>query len=475
MVKRRIKNRKAKGVAYADQQIHPKDRKDDGGVAREEPVRPGAAGLARFVLTGAPRDVMALRDHRLVTARQIGGGRWRRAERTAVVVDEWRTVLRPGMHLCLEIGHVTRPLPDTENTDGEAPSEGAAVLAPFAIAGLTAAGDSRLAAGAFLQELLRAFDGRIWLAPLSGDPSTFPASGITLAPRTKIDLTPEQSARDALRKVLTTTGDRLLEIAPMAAATRAPIALHQLRVALRRFRANESAFRKAADGALHPLGARARDLAQAVSPARDWDVFLNDQEMREVLTAYSSKGAAALYEGADALRAEAWRVASHMAAGPTLSLFALDLMMAAEDDRVLSSDGLASPVARVAHKLLDKKLKAASRTATLLHPDDLETAHALRLDIKKLRYATQTFRTLYPKEARKAYMTAMADLQDTFGKLNDAVVAGRLAAMAARGRGEAAARTAGFLAGLRAEQARCACLTITQEWRAFAEETPFWR
>lgn len=75
-----------------------------------------------------------------------------------------------------------------------------------------------------------------------------------------------------------------------------------------------------------------------------------------------------------------------------------------------------------AAKRLDKRLDAvlALRSAAL-GPDEV-ARHELRKEMKKLRYAAELMRGLWPTERVKAYLEPLADVQDVLGVLNDVAV-----------------------------------------------------
>ena len=72
-------------------------------------------------------------------------------------------------------------------------------------------------------------------------------------------------------------------------------------------------------------------------------------------------------------------------------------------------------------------------------------------------------------------MARLSVLQDRFGAVNDAVVAQRLASIAAQEQGGAAIRAAGFVCGYHAAYANVAVREIAPLWREFSQLQPFWR
>jgi len=280
----------------------------------------------------------------------------------------------------------------------------------------------------------------------------------------------------ALAASLTHCATRMADCISAIVDLREPEGVHQMRVALRRFRAIERLFRKAAsDKRLNMLAEEARALMQTLGAARDWDVFLAETLPQELPGGYAADGLKALKARAEALRASAWDRAARKVAGADFSIFALRILEAAH--RIAAAEGaeLDENVKAFAARALDWRLEKARAVAAGIDDASPAANHPLRIELKKLRYAAQTFRSLYPKDARKPYMGAMSRLQDAFGALNDAVVAQTLANEAALGQGREAARAAGFIAGWRAGEAQEQAGPVGESWRAFSALAPFWR
>lgn len=293
-----------------------------------------------------------------------------------------------------------------------------------------------------------------------------------------IRLRPEDSAADALAAALAGAAARIVEVAPAIVDLRLPEGVHQMRVALRRFRSLERTFRKdLKTKAIRKLARRARGFASALGPARDWDVFL--EETLPPLAASNGGGAefAALKLRAEALRAAAWEEAVRTIASADFARFSLDLIEAAHVQawRERARKRLAAPARAYACAALDARLAEAREAARRIDSPDPAARHPLRIALKKLRYSAQTFRALYPKAARKAYLGALSRLQDDLGAVNDAVTAQRLANEAALGQGRQAARDAGFIAGYYAAAGEAKARAVGEDWRVFAATPPFWR
>jgi CHAD domain-containing protein len=81
----------------------------------------------------------------------------------------------------------------------------------------------------------------------------------------------------------------------------------------------------------------------------------------------------------------------------------------------------ARPAKYLARETLTKRSKTIVKKIEKLEKLDAAHRHKLRIAIKKLRYATEFFDTLFAvsKKERKAYSKVLAKLQTAMGKLND--------------------------------------------------------
>lgn len=299
-----------------------------------------------------------------------------------------------------------------------------------------------------------------------------------IAPEPPVKLGGADDAAAALAAALIAVAARIVELIPAITELRLPEGVHQMRIALRRFRSLEQTFRRALKTKkLRRLARRARDFANALGPARDWDVFVDETLPPLETPGGDDEGFLRLKARAEALRAAAWEKAAATIASPAFSGFALDLLKAAhlQSWRRKAGKGLRASARDFASAALDERLAAAREAARPIDSPDPAARHPLRIALKKLRYAAQAFRTLYPREARKAAMAALSRLQEGLGAVNDAVTAQRLANEAAMGQGKKAARASGFVAGFHAAAGEAKARAVGEDWRLFAATAPFWR
>ena len=305
-------------------------------------------------------------------------------------------------------------------------------------------------------------------AALAPSQSTVPA-------RQTLAITGDAAAGDVLRLALLASAGRIIAAQPAILEARAPEGLRRMRAELRRLRAMERLYRGYVSGSsLRRLALQARMISRALAPARNWDVFLDQILPLARQDNYAKRGFARLEAAAQAQRAQSWAAAMTPIASRDFSLFGLDLLAAAHL-QPWRTRALEQSARILAPKMLNKARRRTRKTAKATDFSDPVAMHPLRLALKKQRYAAQLFCGLYPKATRKAYMNAMASLQDRLGGVNDAAMALRLADQAGEGAGKRAMRAAGFVSGYSAAQTQAGAQEITADWAAFEKIAPFWR
>jgi inorganic triphosphatase YgiF len=219
---------------------------------------------------------------------------------------------------------------------------------------------------------------------------------------------------------------------------RRPEALHQARVAIRRLRSAFSLFRDLlGDAESEVVRERLRAFSGHLGDARNLDVYLARAEA-------PAEGQAQLDpEWIAKLRADREaaydRIEKAFASKRFRSLM-LDLLAWAENGawrRPADRDArtrLARPIEDVAADILDKRRRRVRRRGRELDAIEPEARHEVRIEAKKLRYATEFFTGLVEgKAARrrlKTFLSALEELQEVLGDLNDLETAKALAAQA---------------------------------------------
>jgi inorganic triphosphatase YgiF len=227
--------------------------------------------------------------------------------------------------------------------------------------------------------------------------------------------------------------------------------LHQLRVALRRLRVTLIAFR-----ALKPRAKSVKRRLRAFSPslgaARDWDVF-----------AASLPKASAIARRARKRQMQARRTARAVVASARFNDFLLRGFEWVE--RAPWKDS-SEPLAAFAAQSLERLHAKAVKLAEGIDWQAAAERHALRIRVKRLRYACDSLAACFAPAALEPYLAAIEALQDDLGGLNDIAVAHRLSAELT---GNAALKRR-LLARERRLIGR-----LSRDWAAFAERWPFWR
>ena len=237
--------------------------------------------------------------------------------------------------------------------------------------------------------------------------------------------------------------------------------VHQARVALRRLRAALRLFRRVCvlpDELMDGL----RALAAALGPARDWDVLCSET-LPAIAPHYPDS--APWQAGLDVLQAHRQEVRDAMrtalAAGrPGQWLLAMQRWL--QDQGWRRAAGGTAPEAqrfaqlapledwaRVALKRGHRRVARGARQFADLAPPE---RHALRIAIKRQRYAAEFFQTLFAglphghRRRQAGYLALLRDAQDSLGRANDARIAAGLMAAAPPQAGPMADFVRGWLA-----------------------------
>ncbi|HEX9183587.1 MAG TPA: CHAD domain-containing protein [Burkholderiales bacterium] len=245
----------------------------------------------------------------------------------------------------------------------------------------------------------------------------------------------------ARRAVLREALDQVLANVSGALAGKDPEYLHQLRVGTRRLRAALRVFR----GTMRRAEERAlertlRALAKVTGPARDWDVNL--RRLPAALRPAAVRRQRAAHERLRRVLGamQLWMLPRGLAAShPDLPTFAGEIL---ED--------------------LEHKALRRGRDMDWSRP---HRRHALRVRLRRLRYASEFLSGAFPGRDSEPLVHALKHLQDLLGELNDMEVTRRLLREL---RGTGARRAPG-----RRERELIAMLPTG--WRGFASAPRFWR
>ena len=197
--------------------------------------------------------------------------------------------------------------------------------------------------------------------------------------------------------------------------------LHQMRVAVRRLRSALNTHRDVAGGETFDLLHRElKWIGSRLGVARDWDVFAAELLPALAQECASHTGVQGLVKAAAAAREKAnasGRAAVRSRRYARL-VFTLGRVAAAAAG-VVTDPRCVAPVLPFAAGLLEKRHdKVLARGGKLARRSPREL-HALRIAVKKLRYASEFFGSLFEEERAKAFRSRLAELQDSLGVIND--------------------------------------------------------
>lgn len=257
-----------------------------------------------------------------------------------------------------------------------------------------------------------------------------------------------------------------------------PEYLHQMRVALRRFR---SALRLFAPLATlpAPLAGGLSWLGEVLGSARDHDVLVHttlpalvaevDADARERLRPLLERAAAVAAQQRAALR-QALR-----------SPRCTECMLALHDwvDGARWREGLSGkqqaaldqPLAKFARRAVKRGHARIEKRGRGLAHHDAAALHRLRIACKRNRYAVEFFRDLERARPAARYIKALSSLQDTLGRRNDFAVALRLLPDLGGDAPELAAPVA-FAMGYLSCGASAGPQGVRKPWRQFSRLAP---
>lgn len=223
-----------------------------------------------------------------------------------------------------------------------------------------------------------------------------------------------------------------------------PEYLHQARVALRQLRAALRLFRRVCPLAAIELQHSLRSWVAVLGPARDWDVLCGEtlpaiaphfadtqawahfaeaaevqrqnvrQAMRAALT--ETNPGRVLLQFQRWLTRKAWRIQTRMDNHPTQPLGTSQAWRMAQ----------LQPLPKFAAQVLHKGQRKVRRKAQDFGQPSPAARHALRILVKRQRYAEEFFKSLHVGGKGKSYLQALVIAQDGLGRVNDAHMASML-------------------------------------------------
>src|ERR1700689_778284 len=136
-----------------------------------------------------------------------------------------------------------------------------------------------------------------------------------------------------------------------------------------------------------------------------------------------------------------------------------------------------SPVGSLADELVEKRYRAVRQRARKFDRLDAEGRHALRIVVKKMRYAADVFESVYAKKRVRRYVKRLAALQDDLGLLNDIATAEKLVRdlPLPKGKEEALKRAAALVTGWCGHTVTTRVPKLGKRLKRLRQAEPFWR
>jgi inorganic triphosphatase YgiF len=295
------------------------------------------------------------------------------------------------------------------------------------------------------------------------------------------DATLEQAMEESLRGCF----DQILSNEEPARRGVDPEGVHQMRVGVRRLRSGMSLFAGVLPREqLQPLREDLRWLGEELGRARDLDVFTEESLGGLRRRFPEDPELKRLHDEATLVHAEAY--VSVRACLDSLRYAELMLRLGRwltgrewrQQPTSPASARLFQPARGAASALLARRYKRLRRRGRDLPRKGEQEKHALRIEAKKLRYAAEFLRGLFPGRGAGRFIRATARLQETLGHLNDARTARRmLLELQGRLAGEAPrelTRSTGFVEGWISRAAEDELLGLDRRWASLRSRRPFW-
>ncbi|WNV05627.1 CHAD domain-containing protein [Candidatus Methylospira mobilis] len=298
----------------------------------------------------------------------------------------------------------------------------------------------------------------------------------------EILLHPEMPLAEAIRAILRGGLVHFLRNAVCLAQGDHPEAVHQARVALRRLRSAFTLFSGVLDESALPLREELRWAAGTLGDARNLDVFLDEIAGPVIAALPDHCGLQALAAEVAGRRDRAYVSAGEALRSPRLIALCVNLAAWIEGESRLSEATLL-PVKTFAAAILTRRRRKAGKAGRHFRRLEPKARHALRIDLKKLRYASEFFRSLWPGKAAREAALVVSSLQDELGHINDVAVArlllaGLSAEAPFKNRNNDLtehAFAAGLIIGWHEREAAERLAAAGKTWKAFLKTSHYWR
>lgn len=203
--------------------------------------------------------------------------------------------------------------------------------------------------------------------------------------------------------------------------------VHKMRVGVRRVRSALSTFRRALPGAGRLMFEDdLRWLQNVLGHAREWDV-LRESGLDPLTRETQGDGDIGRLKDATGMqRAAAYKRLHAALDSPRYTTLFLTMMRWRHELPSERGGRLEARIRAYARRELRRRTRNVGKLGRRLGKLSAEELHRLRIRVKKLRYAAEFFRDLFPAKRVDRHLTRLTALQDVLGDLNDARTAPRL-------------------------------------------------
>ncbi|MBV1887158.1 MAG: CHAD domain-containing protein, partial [Parvibaculaceae bacterium] len=219
------------------------------------------------------------------------------------------------------------------------------------------------------------------------------AASITLAPAMLVEEALAEIIRQSLRQIMANE--------PAIVEANQPEGVHQMRVALRRLRAGLQGFANWVDDpVLLDFSVQAKNFATSLGRARDMDVFETDIIVPILNDFPDHTGVIKILHRSKRRRVSAWKECLACVASKEFTSFLLHLNLYVEQKawrkNAVQKARLGMPVQKVASTILKRRRAKLQALANNLKTLTIDERHEMRKHIKKLRYMSAFFASVFP-------------------------------------------------------------------------------
>jgi triphosphatase len=234
------------------------------------------------------------------------------------------------------------------------------------------------------------------------------------------------------------------------------------------------------------LKAESQWVGHALGSARNWDAFLEDILAPLEASRPDDKSLAALREQCLRARDRNYDTARDAIRSPRYTAFVLNFSLWLDEApwrttrKTNRREILGAPLKAYAGPLLERHHRKLVKQGRRLASKTPEKRHKLRLAVKKMRYASEFFASLYSPQKSRAMIGDLACLQTTLGDLNDLAVTERqLETVIYQSFADPAhddiVRAVGVVVGWCTARAKRGDSNLRDQWERFIQRKRFWK